>query len=55
VDGAWGYLDRAGGLSIAPRFSAAEPFTGGLGLVQVDDGGWGWVDPVGDWVWEPSR
>jgi WD40 repeat protein len=45
----WGYIDRNGKTVMAPRFEAAEEFSEGLAVVQLD-GKWGFVDASGDLV-----
>jgi hypothetical protein len=49
-----GYIDRTGGVAIAPRFKAAAPFRGGMAAVQSYTGDkWGFITPKGTWAIEP--
>lgn len=48
---ATGYVDRAGGFVIAPRFWMGLPFEGELAWVGTEKG-WGYVDGRGEVVWE---
>jgi hypothetical protein len=40
--------------AIEPRFTDAQPFAGGLGLVGLGGGSWGYVDRSGKVVFESS-
>lgn len=44
--GRWGYIDRSGGVRIAPRYSSAGPFRDGLACVSIN-GSFGFIDPQG--------
>ncbi|HEU0230408.1 MAG TPA: WG repeat-containing protein [Burkholderiaceae bacterium] len=45
----WGYIDKSGQLSIAPRFTDAQPFSHGLAAAE-DGKHWGYIDKQGNWV-----
>lgn len=49
----WGYMDKGGRLTIAPRFADAKPFSEGLAAVQVG-GTWGYIDRSGRFAIKPS-
>jgi hypothetical protein len=54
-----GYQNRTGEWHIAPRFSAALPFSEGEGLAAVkigdgDEGVWGFIDTTGQWRITPT-
>jgi hypothetical protein len=51
IDRKWGYVDLAGHVVIAPRFSAADRFSEGL-AVTLDQGRWGFIDRTGTRVVE---
>ncbi len=42
----WGYIDRGGGLVLAPAFEQAAPFSAGRALVRID-GAWRRIDRRG--------
>gem|GEM_PF-1414019 len=44
--GGWGYIDRSGGVRIAPRYSTAGPFRDGLACVSIG-GSFGFIDTQG--------
>jgi len=56
----WGYIDRAGKRVIPPQFRTAEPFYGGLALVNRPAGAataaWkpdtGYIDRTGTFIWK---
>lgn len=50
----WGYVNAEGELVIGPGFDGADPFVHGLASVQTGQR-WGYIDPQGRKVWEPSR
>lgn len=50
--GTWGYIDKQGGMVIAPAFQEAESFQNGLAAVRQGDL-WGYIDPRGNWAIEP--
>ena len=53
-DGKWGYVDRAGNISIPFTFDGprAQPFTNGLAGVHLADR-WGFVNSANEWVVMP--
>ena len=51
IDRKWGYVDLAGHVVIAPRFSAADRFSEGL-AVTLNQGRWGFIDRTGTRVVE---
>jgi len=54
----WGYIDKSGGMVIAPQFESAGEFRNGLAEVGVDfmhGGRWGYIDRTGKYVWYPSK
>ncbi|MCP1631782.1 WG repeat-containing protein [Kerstersia gyiorum] len=50
---AWGYLNAAGELAIAPAFEDAASFQNGLAAAAQDDK-WGYIDNTGAWVIAPE-
>lgn len=50
---AWGYLNAAGELAIAPAFEDAASFQNGLAAAAQDDK-WGYIDNTGVWVIAPE-
>ncbi|MRR12932.1 WG repeat-containing protein, partial [bacterium] len=65
----WGYVDRKGRMALAPAYDEAEPFAEGLARVGIVKdatfdtkfGGYsgrtmvsGFIDPSGNWVFEPK-
>ncbi len=50
---AFGYVDRSGAFTIAPRFWQAMPFEHGLALVGTEKGR-GYIDVRGELVWEAA-
>ncbi|CAM4359041.1 WG repeat-containing protein [Kerstersia similis] len=50
---AWGYLNAAGELAIAPAFEDAASFQNGLAAVARDNQ-WGYIDSTGAWVIAPA-
>lgn len=46
-DGPFGYVDFQGKTKIKPRFGYAAPFSGGLAIVEDEDGKWGIIDRSG--------
>jgi len=58
VGGKWGYIDRSGKMVIPPRFLRAEPFRGGLAVVDTSqrlfaywNKGTHYIDRVGRRIW----
>lgn len=49
---AWGYIDKQGGMAIAPAYSDARSFQNGLAAVSQEDR-WGYIDNRGRWVIPP--
>lgn len=49
----WGYIDRMGGIAIAPRFHGAWDFHEGLAMVRIDYAR-GYIDSAGSFVVEPT-
>ena len=43
---AWGFVDRAGRMVVAPRYDDARSFSDGLAAVSIDDK-WGFIDTTG--------
>ena len=52
VDDAWGFIDRAGHLTIAPRFDRAWRFTNGRALIRQGNR-FGYIDTTGSVVIPP--
>ena len=50
----WGYVNAEGEVVVEPIYEGADPFVHGLASVQVGSR-YGYIDPQGRWVWEPSR
>jgi hypothetical protein len=50
----WGFVNAEGEVVIEPVYESAEPFDHGLAAVQVGNR-YGYIEPQGRWVWEPSR
>jgi len=53
-DQGWGFINAEGEVVLEPVYQGAEPFVHGLASVQVGSR-WGYIDPQGRTVWEPSR
>jgi hypothetical protein len=51
-----GYIDRTGALAIPTHFDTTEPFSNGLGAIEIDaqSGSWGFVDKDGKVVIAPQ-
>lgn len=49
---AWGYIDKQGGMAIAPAYSDARSFQNGLAAVSRGDS-WGYIDSRGHWAIPP--
>ncbi|MEM4657917.1 MAG: WG repeat-containing protein, partial [Candidatus Methanosuratincola sp.] len=49
--GVVGYIDRSGRLVIEPRFKMGYYFTEGVALVELEGGGWGYIDRSGSFIW----
>jgi hypothetical protein len=52
ISGAWGLMDTAGRLLLAPRFGYCEPQPGGWAIVQ-QGGAFGLIDTTGRWRLRP--
>src|SRR5260370_35266343 len=53
-DGLWGYIDKAGGWVLPPRYREISPFHGGLAAVKEQgDSGSKYIDPSGKRVFGP--
>jgi hypothetical protein len=51
-----GMIDTNGRFVVNPRFYLIEPFDNGLaGVQEVKDGGTGYIDRTGAYVWRPSK
>lgn len=50
----WGFINAEGEIVFDPVYQGAEPFSHGLAAIRVGDR-WGYIDPKGRTVWEPSR
>lgn len=50
----WGYVNAEGEVVFEPVYESADPFVHGLASVQVGSR-YGYIDPQGRTVWEPSR
>jgi hypothetical protein len=56
IDKKWGYIETTGRMVIAPReFWNVRPFHNGLAQVQTKDGGAGYIDRSGKYVWGPHK
>ena len=53
-DKKFGYIDKKGQVVIQPVFTWAGPFTGGLAIVQTEDGIFGYIDPAGRFAAKPQ-
>ena len=56
-NGLWGYMDRAGETVIDPRWISAEPFSGGVAIVEEDNDhkdGKGLIRTNGDYILLPE-
>ena len=51
----YGCVDAKGRFAIKPRFTDAQPFDGGLALVGLGAGVWGYIDREGKLVWDSTR
>lgn len=49
-DGRYGYVDSTGRVVIEPTFASADPFVGGLALVQLPDGPFAIINSAGEQV-----
>jgi hypothetical protein len=50
IDGEWGYMDKAGRVSVGPQFDDASDFRGGLAAVTVNKMA-GYINKSGERVW----
>jgi WG containing repeat len=56
IDKKWGYIETTGKMMIAPQeFWNVKPFHNGLAQVQTKDGGVGYIDRSGKYVWGPHK
>ncbi len=56
IDKKWGYIETTGRMVIAPQeLWNAKPFHNGLAQVQTKDGGVGYIDRSGKYVWGPHK
>lgn len=53
-DQGWGFINAEGEIVFEPVYDAAESFSHGLAAIRVGDR-YGYIDPKGRTVWEPSR
>ena len=51
-NGKYGFVSKTGAEVIAPRFIAAQPFSGGL-AAAAEGGKHGFIDEAGEWVFSP--
>ncbi len=56
IDKKWGYIETTGKMMIAPQeFWNVKPFHNGLPQAQTKDGGVGYIDRSGKYVWGPLK
>lgn len=53
IKGKWGYIDKTGAVVIKPIYSAAWPFSEGLGEVRTSDGKSGYINNAGKMIVAP--
>lgn len=51
-NGKYGFVNKTGAEVIAPRFSTAQPFSGGLAAAS-ENGRHGFIDEAGEWAFSP--
>ncbi|WP_139796242.1 WG repeat-containing protein [Sporomusa malonica] len=53
VNGKWGFIEKNGYITIAPRYDDVRQFSEGLAAVKFGNY-WGYIDKSGQWVIEPA-
>ena len=51
----WGFIDTSGRTVVKPQFRVPASFERGLAQVELDSGGWAYVNPKGKIVWQQKE